>query len=225
MAGGVRLRVMTYNIHGLHDDAGALVGVVREAAPDVLVVQEALRRLRWRSFTAGLARRFGMYYAGGGNPCTSSGNVIMTAMRVRAHAEESFRYVGGRGAVLVRCSVGRTRFLVAGTHLSTEPVERLRQAAEFKAALDRATVPVLVGGDLNDDPAGPAWRTVADGLVDAAQAAGAAGAATFPRSGRRIDAIFVDPSFAVAGCAVLDTPGTRAASDHRPVLADIALPG
>ena len=47
-AARVPLRVVWYNVHGLRDDAAALAGVVREAAPDVVIVQEAPRRFRWR---------------------------------------------------------------------------------------------------------------------------------------------------------------------------------
>src|SRR5207245_9076622 len=75
------LRVVTYNVHGLRDDRGALVEVVRDLEPDVRVVPEAPRRLRWRTRNAHLAHDLGLVYVTGG--ADSLGNVIMTALRVR----------------------------------------------------------------------------------------------------------------------------------------------
>jgi endonuclease/exonuclease/phosphatase family metal-dependent hydrolase len=85
---------------------------------------------------------------------------------------------------------------------------------------------VILGVDVNETATGNAWRTVADGLVDAAVATGRAGAPTFPvgGSGGRIDAIFVDPRIEVLGYEVLDSPEVRRASDHYPILTDLALP-
>ena len=45
---------------------------------------------------------------------------------------------------------------------------------------------------------------------------------TNPR--RRIDGVFVDPGLRVVSAEVLDSPDVRIASDHRPVLVELALP-
>jgi endonuclease/exonuclease/phosphatase family metal-dependent hydrolase len=115
---------------------------------------------------------------------------------------------------------------VAGSHLSTDPAERPRQAAEFKRELDAVTSPVVAGADLNEGPEGPAWATVAERLTDTAVAADRADRLTYscanPR--KRIDALFVDPRITVVGYDVVDTPLTRRASDHFPVLVDLLLP-
>ena len=60
---GVPLRVMSYNVHGLADDRAALIELVRELAPDVLIVQEAPRRFRWRHKCAALADDAGLVVA------------------------------------------------------------------------------------------------------------------------------------------------------------------
>jgi len=62
--------------------------------------------------------------------------------------------------------------------------------------------------------------------VDAAQSTGQADIPTFSTSkpARRIDAIFTDPSLPVVDYRVVDTPDTRVASDHFPLLADVGLP-
>jgi endonuclease/exonuclease/phosphatase family metal-dependent hydrolase len=132
------LRVASYNVRGLKDDRAALGEVIRELAPDVLFVQEAPRRFRWRQGCAELARRGGMFYASGGLP--GLGNLILVSLRVRVHEAWGLRFplTPGRhmrGAALARCSLGRGRFLAVGTHLSTDDAERPAQAALLAAML------------------------------------------------------------------------------------------
>ncbi|HET9516086.1 MAG TPA: endonuclease/exonuclease/phosphatase family protein, partial [Actinoplanes sp.] len=120
---GVRLRVLSYNVHGLRDDRAALRAVVRDLAPDVMVVQEAPRRLRWRYRCAALADDLGMVVGAGGLP--SLGNLLLTTLRVRVHETSCLRFplTPGRhlrGAVFARCSVGGTSFTVSGSHLATD---------------------------------------------------------------------------------------------------------
>lgn len=228
-AAGVPLRVVSYNIHSQRDDTAALAEVVRAAEPDVVIVQEGPRRFRWRQKCATLADSFGLVVAAGGLP--SLGNLLLTSLRVRVTATRCHRYplTPGRhlrGAAYAECLVGGTRFLLAGSHLSTDPAERPAQAAAFKRELAAATLPVVAGADLNEGPDGPAWRTVAEGLTDAAVAMDRADRHTYscanPR--RRIDALFVDPRVEVVDYDVVDTPRTRQASDHFPVLVDLLLP-
>ncbi|GLY20677.1 endonuclease/exonuclease/phosphatase family protein [Micromonospora sp. NBRC 101691] len=227
--GGVPLRVVSYNIHTQRDDTAALAEVVRSARPDVVIVQEGPRRFRWRSKCAALAESFGLVVGAGGLPAL--GNLLLTSLRVRVHATRCQRFplTPGRhlrGAAFAECAVGGARFVLAGTHLSTDPAERPDQAALFRAEVEAARWPVLVGADLNEGPGGAAWRTIADGLTDAAVAADRADRLTYscadPR--RRIDALFVDPRITVVDYDVVDTPQTRRASDHFPVLADLLLP-
>lgn len=234
-AAGPRLRVVSYNIKG--GRGRGLPGVVRELAPDILVVQEGPRHLRWRARSAGLAQSFGMYYAVGGLPAL--GNVIYVGLRVRPREAWCVRYplTPGRhlrGAAYARCEVDGVAFLVAGTHLATDGAERPGQAALFGAELAGAGVPVIICADLNETADGPSFRRLAAGRIDAAITGGnpaAAGgdlaaASTFstadPR--RRIDVIFVDPRCRVGSYEVPDTPAVRAASDHFPVVADLRLP-
>ncbi|WP_018789388.1 endonuclease/exonuclease/phosphatase family protein [Salinispora arenicola] len=228
---GVPLRVVSYNIHSQRDDAAALVAVARSTAPDVMIVQEGPRRLRWRQRSAALAASFGLVVAAGGLPAL--GNLLLTSLRVRVTGTRCQRFplTPGRhlrGAAYADCLVGRdARFTVAGSHLSTDPVERPAQAERFARELTGAPAPVIVGADLNEEADGPAWAVVAAGRTDAAVAADRADRPTFPRGPlhRRIDALFVDPRITVVHYDVVDTPQTRLASDHLPILADLLLPG
>ncbi|GII22003.1 endonuclease/exonuclease/phosphatase family protein [Planosporangium mesophilum] len=226
----MKLRLLSYNVHGLRDDLDALAAVVRAAEPDVVVVQEAPRRFGWRAKSAALARRFGLVVAGGGLPAL--GNLVLTSLRVRVLGETCVRYplTPGRhlrGAVVVRCEVGRTRFAVAGSHLATDDRERPAQAELLRRVLAEVEDPLLLGIDVNETPAGDSWRTLTGaGLVDAAAVTGYADLPTFPVSGpdRRIDAIFVDPRCEILEYRVFDPPPAQLASDHFPLLVDVTLP-
>ena len=221
---GVPLRVLSYNVHGLKDDRAALTGLVRELAPDVVIVQEAPRRFRWRHKCAALADDFGMVVAAGGMP--SLGNLLLVNLRVRVLEEWCMRYplTPGRhlrGAAFFRGSVRGATFTVSGSHLATDPVERPGQAAAWKAALSKVEGPLIAAADLNEGPGGGAWRTVADGFADSPSDV-LTYPATLPRV--RLDAIFHSPDVRVAGYRVIDTDQARAASDHLPVCADLLLP-
>jgi endonuclease/exonuclease/phosphatase family metal-dependent hydrolase len=228
MGGGVPVRVMSYNIHSLRDDPGALAEVVAAAAPDVLVIQEAPRRLRWRVRCADLAHRFGLLVGGGGLP--SLGNLVLTSLRVRVHGHSCVRYplTPGRhmrGAVFVRCSIGSARFVVAGSHLATDATERPAQAARLRDELAAIAEPTVLGVDTNDVPGSVSWRTLAEtGLRDVA--AGIDERPTFPvvDPRRRIDAIFADPALGIRGYRVFEHPRLAHASDHLPLVADLTLP-
>jgi endonuclease/exonuclease/phosphatase family metal-dependent hydrolase len=219
------LRVLTYNVHGLRDDRGALVSVVRDAEPDVLVVQEAPRRWRWRTRCATLARDLGLVYAAGGGPAL--GNLILTSYRVRVHETWCLRFplTPGRhlrGAAFVRGSAGGATFVVAGSHLSTDAAERPAQADLLAKAL-AGTGPAVLGADLNEDPGGPAWQALAGaGFAPAGDLP-----PTFPAAqpDRRIDAVLAGPGVEIRSCQVLDGVAARRASDHLPILAELVLAG
>ncbi|HEY9483749.1 MAG TPA: endonuclease/exonuclease/phosphatase family protein [Micromonosporaceae bacterium] len=224
------LRVLTYNVHGLRDDRHALASVVREAAPDIVIVQEAPRRFRWRTKCAALAHSWGMLYAAGGLPAL--GNLIVTTQRIRVHQTWCLRYplTPGRhlrGAVFARCSITGSdghelSFVVAGTHLATDDAERPGQARAFADAVEAVGDPVIVGLDANETAGGPSWTMVADGRTDAAVACGD-DRPTFPasRPPRRLDAMFVDPRWTVTAYEVIATDSAVAASDHLPVLVEV----
>jgi endonuclease/exonuclease/phosphatase family metal-dependent hydrolase len=225
-----RLRLLSYNVHGLRDDVAALTAVVRAADPDVVVLQEAPRRFRWRTKSASLANRLGLVVAGGGQPAL--GNLVLTSLRVRVHDQTCVRYplTPGRhlrGAVIVRCEVGGTPFAVAGSHLATDDGERPAQAELLRRVLADVGDPLLLGIDVNETPDGGAWRTLTGaGLVDAAVAGGCADQPTFPVAApdRRIDGVFVDARCEILQYRVFDVPGAHRASDHFPLLVDVALP-
>lgn len=226
-----QLRVVSYNLNSWSGDVATLTASVRALTPDVLMLQQVLSWQDPRSWFLDLAGRFGMAYAFGG--LSAFGNAVLASTAVTVHGWRIVRYPlvwprdSPRAAVLMSCSISGVRLVAAGSHLSADANVRQRQAAVLKQAMNAAGAPVLAGVDVNDTSTGAAWRTIADGLVDAAEATGQAGVPTFPTRAptRRIDAIFVHPSLPVSDYRVVDTPQTRAASDHFPLYADVALAG
>jgi endonuclease/exonuclease/phosphatase family metal-dependent hydrolase len=215
---------MSYNVHGLADDRAALVSLVRDLEPDVLIVQEAPRRFRWRHKCAALADDTGLVVAAGGQPAL--GNLLLVSLRVAVHDTWCVRYplTPGRhlrGAAFARGTVRGGAFTLSGSHLATDPAERPAQAAAWKEQLSMIEGPLIAAGDLNEGPGGSAWRMVEDGLVTPADSA-----PTFPASlpARRIDGIFVSPGITVEKYEVVDDERALSASDHLPVLADLVLP-
>lgn len=229
----MRLRLMTYNVRSLRDDAGAVARVIRAAAPDVVCVQEAPRFLRWRAHAAGLARQSGLVVVTGGRP--ASGNLILCAMGVEVLASWDIALsaepgLHQRGAAAALMSLRGATFAVAGTHLDLRSEPRVRHAAELDEALAAMLpvgTPTIVAGDMNDTPGSPVWAALGARRVDAAAAASPEPDVTFsaqsPR--RRIDGVFADPRFAVRQVQVIDSPDVLVASDHRPVVVDLELAG
>lgn len=221
---GVPLRVMSYNVHGLKDDRTQLIALIRDCEPDVLIVQEAPRRFRWRHKCAALADDVGLVVAAGGMPAL--GNLVLVSLRVRVHESWCVRYplTPGRhmrGAVFARGSVYGATFTVSGSHLATDPAERPAQAAQWKESLTALEGPVIAAADLNEGPGGGAWRTLEDGLVSPPD-----GRPTFPATlpARLIDGLFVSPDITIEKYDVIENDQARRASDHLPILADLTLP-
>lgn len=229
-------RLLSYNVNGLRSGTERVAEVVGACAADVVCVQESPRLLRWRSKCAELARRSGMEMLAGGYPAGLL--VLGRRSRVRVVRTEarwlSFvpRYLQ-RGLTLAVLDVDGARVTVANMHLDLGLAGRRRHLGEILARLDRMQrdyggAPALLVGDVNEQPTGPVWRILAGRLQDTYAVAPSGAGETFPAADprRRIDGIFADPAFGVRGCGVPDdVPGIAEASDHRPVLAELALPG
>lgn len=225
---GVRLRVVAYNIHSSRDDLDALAQVVRGLKPDVLIVQEGPRRFRWRTKAASLAHSFHMVYATGGQE--SLGNIIMTDLKVRVRETWDVRFPlkpgrHMRGAAFARCEVGGVGFTVVGTHLATDAQERPTQAERLRQEIEKIEGPVILGGDLNDVPGTATWELAHAGLVDVGDRMGFGDVCTFPCRGadRRLDTIAVSDEIGLEAYHVETGDLARRASDHFPVVADLAL--
>ena len=122
--------------------------------------------------------------------------------------------------------------VAASTHLDLADGPRLRHVDEILAHLDRARdrygAPVILAGDVNEEPGGRSWSLLTGHFQDAHAVAPAGGEFTFsardPR--RRIDAVFTDPEVRITACGVPDDDAGDhvRATDHRPLAADLTVP-
>jgi endonuclease/exonuclease/phosphatase family metal-dependent hydrolase len=222
----VRLRVVSYNVRSLRDDRTALVRVIRELNPDLLCLQEAPRRLRWRARCAALARETGLLYVGGGG--TTGGAAMLASVRVDVRSTIEYRFsrtpgLHQRGAVAAHVELGRAAAVVASVHLGLDAAERLRHRSELVGLVDRFGCTVtMIAGDINERPDKPAWQAIAADFSDAGAADDTPTFSTrIPR--RRIDGIFVRGPARVRSYRVVDGADVVTASDHRPVVVDVEL--
>jgi endonuclease/exonuclease/phosphatase family metal-dependent hydrolase len=225
------LRVLSYNVRSMRDDRAALGRVIRAAAPDVALIQEAPRLLRWRSLCAELARRGGLVVVGGGR--YAGANLILStlAVEVELHADVFFSRdprLHHRGTAIAVLRTDGTRFAVAGTHLDLVEEPRVRHVGELEQAIARhvpADVPVIVAGDVNDRPGSRTWTAMSARRVDALATAGTGSVLTSTARDphQTIDGVFVDPRIRLVSARVLDQPDVQRASDHRPVLVELEL--
>ncbi len=218
------LRVMTYNIRA--DDRGgiALDEVVRAADPDVLVVNETPKTpCLWRSRVRELAERWGMRHLAGGRDAGSNMVLATSSVQVRSTYTTTLRqplFAPRRGIVAAQLRVRGRLLGVVGCHLGLDAERRRWEVEQVLSVAARLRGPVVLGGDLNEEPHGPSWRRLREArFVDH----GSADWPTFPAAEpvKRIDALLVRGEV-----RVLDhgSPGVAEgllarASDHRPVLA------
>lgn len=233
--GSAIIRVLTYNIRSLRDDAAALARVIRACAPDLVLVQEAPRFFRWRKAAMRLANATDLVYVTGGAPAT--GPMVLTTMRAHVERAEDLLMphtpgLHRRGFATAVLRFGRVRLAAVSTHLSLSPAERAVQA---ELVLDRVAAMgeshVVLGGDFNEPPERPGFSRIAAELQDGYAVRPWGGEITNHRAPfQRIDAIFCTHGIEVLGCGVpTPLPGVtdadlHAATDHMPVLAALRVP-
>jgi endonuclease/exonuclease/phosphatase family metal-dependent hydrolase len=218
-----RLRVLSYNVRSLRDDAEAVAAVIRDARPDVVCVQEAPRFLRWRSKRAALARRCGLVVATANR---TAGLLVMTTVAVKV-LDSDFQLLPKtrrrhqRAVCSAHVEFGGSRYAVASVHMSGDAAERRRHLDGLWTALQRWDSPWVIGADVNETPDGPVWSQLASRFQDAHAVAGTGDGNTNQarHPHRRIDGIFVDARLGVVQSSVIGGPGAEAASDHLAVFA------
>lgn len=217
---------MTYNIEMGGRGGADLDRVVRAARPDVLLVNESpkaplLSGRRCRR----LAERWGMRVAGGGRAAGSNLILVGDGIDVRAVRSRVLpqpRWQPRRGIVSAQLRVRGRLVGVVACHLSLDPDRRTTEAAEVLADAARLRGPLVIGGDLNEPPTGPAWALLrAAGLRDHGAGTWRTYPAVQPRA--RIDALLVrDATVRSHGAPADVDPALLArASDHLPVLVEL----
>jgi endonuclease/exonuclease/phosphatase family metal-dependent hydrolase len=223
------LRVASYNLRGLKDDAAAAAAVVRALRPDVLLLQEVPRYPGSSYAIAALARDSGMLWSG--RTRAVSGTSLMSSLRVSTTDARDHRLAVGlrenpRSYTLARVRVPDGPMVtVASVHLPLKEEQRLAHARTVLTEIAHhpdipQDEPLVVGGDLNEGPDGAAWA-VLGGVAQ--EVTGADPSFPAHRPHRHIDAIFArghsdaDPG----DRRLLEEVPVADASDHLPVWVDL----
>lgn len=207
------MRVATYNIHSGRAGIERVAEVLRATRAEALALTE-VRREHLKQLARALDMRatLGRTYRFRG-----FGNAILT--REPHHRVKHVRFTRTKGhqpraMLAVRLDSGMT---VTVTHLGLTPDERLRHAKQLMAELGDVPDPLVLAGDLNEQPSGMAVALLRRRFEDAFGGI-TEPSFTYPAESplRRIDYVLVS-GMKIEGAAVLPT----IASDHLPVVADL----
>ena len=216
---------MTYNVRSFR--AGVTLALEAIAAEgestDVVALQEYGPPHRLRAF----ARALGMDWASSYAPFNRLRNAVLFRSPWRLVQADPHRLTKTqgqyrRGFVAARLEAPGTELTAVSVHLGLSVRERPRHAGELLSLLG-GRGPLVLAGDFNEEPDGPAMRSLA-GAFTACGESRAAGEPTFPAAepARRIDDVLVRAA-RILSCRVADSDAARGASDHRPVIADLGL--
>ncbi len=228
------LRVATYNVHGCVGSDGEraplrVAEVITELEAQVVALQEVDSRGRSVG-TAGqleaLARELGMGAVSG--PTMSDergdfGNALLTTLPVRRVRPVDLSVPGAepRGALIVELSYEGAPVQVVTVHLGLQRAERKFQLERLLSALDALPAgPVVLAGDFNE------WWPQASVLRRLRARFGRTPApASFPvrLPVVPLDRIWGHPEGSLARVSAHRSATARRASDHLPVVADVAV--
>lgn len=206
-----------------------ILDVLAEMRPDIVVLQEADRRLgaRAAALPPDLLREKGWHAVPLGiRPASIGwhGNAILAGPRVAVtgHARIEIPALEPRGAVLAEFAVAGAPVRVVGMHLDLSGLMRRRQARAILAAIRaRGPMPTLLMGDMNE------WRVAAGCIADfAADHHAVPTGHSFPASGplAALDRIFLSDDLSAVDSGVHRSPLAARASDHLPTWVRLALP-
>jgi endonuclease/exonuclease/phosphatase family metal-dependent hydrolase len=218
----MRLRVMVWNVHGFRAGVAAIGDAVASAEPDVLILNETrYLGFRLRRFS----RRLGLSRAAGTGLWRPIPNAILVRppwliVRHDKVVLPRSRRTIRRGAVTATIGRAGTRLRATAVHLGLSGGERLEHARLLTDDLAGAR-PLILGGDLNEGPDGPAASWIGGRYFDVcATGCGSTFPSADPRA--RIDYLFVSDGVRVERAEV-GGPDLAPLSDHLPVLADLIV--
>lgn len=222
---------MSYNIKGqrslvsrTHIDD--IADVIRRAAPDVAGLQEVHRhgwQSRGRDQAAELERATGMKLFFGrsfGSGEREYGNAILTRGEIVGGRVEPLPGRGEPRSLLVSTvDVDGFRMQACVTHLSAwgrlGSKKRLAQAQAVAAALEKATLPLVLTGDFNSTPTSEELRVFHNGSV--VTSCFVADVVTHRATKKCLDYIFAGNGWTIRDARVLE----NGPSDHWPIVAEL----
>jgi endonuclease/exonuclease/phosphatase family metal-dependent hydrolase len=223
---------MTYNIRlGIQQGVEAIARVIAAQKPDIIALQEVGKN--WcmgpdGDTSAEIARLAGFehfYYVPTihEDPEHRYGHALLSRWPIEHPRIFNFtqNIDEPRAALLARIATPDGPVRVIATHLSHKEDERALQAPELLELLEEFRAdgePTMIMGDLNEVEDADWMRRLAAGMSSAGERAGAL---TFPNPAptRRIDHILLSQADLIRA-EVLDEAD---ASDHRPLVAEVAI--
>ncbi|MDQ3666461.1 MAG: endonuclease/exonuclease/phosphatase family protein [Acidobacteriota bacterium] len=230
---------MTFNIHvgvGMDKklDLQRIADVIIRERPDLVGLQEVdrgVRRTEGIDEIAELARMTRMDYAFGHNLDYQEGQYGVAILskfliqKIDHRKYENRRQAERRGMLRVEVDVGGRTINFATTHLDYQRGDgRLFETEQMLRFLENLNNPLIVVGDLNDEPAGSAYKLISTKFADAWIGSRAKGDGfTYPagKPSKRIDYIFYRTSDGVRAKKAWGVKTT--ASDHLPVMAELEI--
>ena len=243
------LRIMTYNVHGCVGMDGVLspsriARVIGQYHPDIVALQEldvGRRRSGGEDQTMRIANILNMehYFNASMRVAEESfGDAILSVYPMQLMKKDAlarhpmFSFLETRGALWVQIEFDSRPIQVVNTHLGLHAVERLKHAEELLSDkwISHPTCqgPAILCGDFNAMPGSKTFNCL-NSRMQSVQACLRQKKYKRTWAGRYpmicLDHIFVGGGLQVVDCQVGDSFLARLASDHRPVIADIRLPG
>jgi endonuclease/exonuclease/phosphatase (EEP) superfamily protein YafD len=225
------MRVMSANLLMVNGDTAGIIGEIQAAKPDVLFLQE---------YTAGwheaIQKALAAEYPYSSVVMREDSFGIALYSRKPFAGEVDQRYPLGRAGVEQmrgEIDIGGKRFAIYNVHLlpPRTPIytgEHRLQFADLVDTLRAEKLPYIVCGDFNFPETSPQHAELKRaGVLEAHQLAAIGRGATWPVNGVfryitpgvRIDHIYLSPDLTATTCKA----GVGRGSDHRPVVADLAL--
>jgi endonuclease/exonuclease/phosphatase family metal-dependent hydrolase len=240
------LRVMTYNIHAGHGNLARTAEAIRALSPDIVALQEV--DVHWSDRSGfvdqvgALAAALGMNAAfapiyripndDSSKPPREFGVALLSRHRIvtwrndtltRLSTQDSNAVPGpAPGLLEAIVDVNGSQIRVFNTHLDyrADPAVRRRQANEAAAAIARSSTPTILFGDMNATSDAAELAPLFALLHDAWPPDSGSGY-TYPadQPTKRIDYVLTSHGFHVLRAFVPPAD----ASDHRPVVIDLAV--
>ncbi|GMA23002.1 hypothetical protein GCM10025864_07610 [Luteimicrobium album] len=235
------MRILSYNVRSLKQDRHAVLGVLRDTEADVVALQEPPK---WWASTVrlqALARDAGLKVAVPGGIAGARTTALLVRPGVEVLGARALRlplrlvrrshwFPTLRGVAVARLRFPETEHggaleaTVASVHLSLDVDERAGHLPRIEAAVaglaPEGWGDVVVAGDLNEEPGGPAWQALES--HDLADAGAGDGRPTFSTTSprKRLDVVLTGERLSAVARRV-DLDGVARASDHFPVVAEV----
>lgn len=229
------MKVASYNIHKCRGTdrrvrPDRIVSVLGEIGADLVALQEVDRRFGSRTGLldpAAILRETGLHLLVQSDVVDGHGwhgNALLVCGEPLWYRRFRLKLPGiePRGAVVAELDLGEGRFRVIAAHLGLLRRSRIDQASTLlHAFLELAPMPTILLGDFNE------WRRSRRSALDvlAPHFAETKLLASFPsrRPMLPLDRILAWPDGLLSDLAVHDTPLSRKASDHLPLIATVDL--